>query len=136
VFLSFGLIIKSECRGEGVCGSCVVNITKGEYKQSGSERFPSEEEIRRGKVLACRTKVMDDMIVEIPASSRLYEQKIFIEGVERQLKLSPNIRKLYIKVDEPSLEDQRSDLDRLWDALKNIAAQPRIWVDGLRRLLA
>lgn len=129
-----GLIIKSECGGAGVCGSCVVNIVKGQYEQSGSERFLSDEEIGRGEVLACRTRIMGDMIVEIPPSSRLYEQKILTEGVERQLKLSPNIRKLFLKVAEPTLEDQRSDLDRIWDALKNVADKPRICIDVLRRL--
>ena len=107
-----GIIIKSECGGMGVCGSCVVNIIKGEYEQKGSERFLSEKQIGRGTVLACRTKIKSDMIVEIPISSRLYEQKILTEGLEKELKLSPNIRKLFIKVDTPTLEDQRSDLDR------------------------
>ena len=129
-----GLIIKSECGGMGVCGSCVVNIIKGEFEQSGSERFLSEEEIERGTVLACRTYIKSDMIVEMPVSSRLYEQKILTEGVEKELKLSPNIWKLFIKVDSPTLDDQRSDLDRLWDAIQNISQSPKIHVDVLRRL--
>ncbi len=129
-----GIIIKSECGGMGVCGSCVVNIIKGEYEQKGSERFLSEEEIQRGTVLACRTNIKSDMIVEIPVSSRLYEQKILTTGIEKELKLSPNIRKLFIKVDTPTLEDQRSDLDRLWDSIKNVSQSPKICVDVLRRL--
>ena len=129
-----GIIIKSECGGMGACGSCVVNIIKGEYEQKGSERFLSEGEIERGTVLACRTNIKSDMVVEIPISSRLYEQKILTEGVEKELKLSPNIRKLFIKVDTPTLEDQRSDLDRLWDSIKNISQSPKICVDVLRRL--
>jgi len=129
-----GIIIKSECGGMGVCGSCVVNIIKGEYEQRGSERFLSEEEIKKGTVLACRTNIKSDMIVEIPISSRLYEQKILTEGVEKELKLSPNIKKLFIKVDTPTLEDQRSDLDRLWDSIKNVSQSPKVCVDVLRRL--
>jgi uncharacterized 2Fe-2S/4Fe-4S cluster protein (DUF4445 family) len=129
-----GIIIKSECGGMGVCGSCVVNIIKGKYEQKGSERFLSEEEIQRGTVLACRTHIKSDMIVEIPIASRLYEQKILTEGIERELKLSPNISKLFIKVDQPTLSDQRSDLDRMWDAIQNVSKTPRICVDVLRRL--
>lgn len=129
-----GIVIKSDCGGMGVCGKCKVNIVKGNYEQKGSERFISEEDIKEGHVLACRTKILSDMVVEIPISSRLYEQKILTEGLKRELKLAPNVKKVYLKVDEPTLEDQRSDLDRVWDGLKNIANKPKVAVDVLRRL--
>jgi uncharacterized 2Fe-2S/4Fe-4S cluster protein (DUF4445 family) len=66
----------------------------------------------------------------------LYYSKRFLqkEGLEKELKLSPNIRKLFIKVDTPTLEDQRSDLDRLWDSIKKVSQYPKICVDVLRRL--
>jgi len=129
-----GIIIKSECGGIGVCGSCKVNIIKGIYEQKGSERFIPEDEVKKGIVLACRTKISSDMVIEIPISSRLYDQKILTEGIERKLKLSPNVKKLYLKVKEPTLEDQRADLDRVLDAIKSISQNPSIRVDVLRRL--
>ncbi|MBN1835813.1 MAG: DUF4445 domain-containing protein [Spirochaetales bacterium] len=130
-----GVAIKSECGGMGVCGSCVVNIMQGAYEQSGSERFIGPEQIARGTVLACRTRVMGDMVVEIPPSSRVYEQQILTQATQgRRLELSPNIRKLFIKTPEPSLEDQSSDLDRLRRALQNVVDQPEIGVDALRTL--
>ena len=129
-----GIIFKSECGGMGLCGKCRVNIIKGNYEQKGSERFISEEEIKKGHVLACRTKILGNMVVEIPISSRLYEQKILTEGIKRELKLAPNVKKIYLKVDEPTLDDQRSDLDRIWDGLKNVIEKPKVAVDILRRL--
>jgi len=129
-----GIIIKSECGGIGVCGSCRVKVIKGEYEQKGSERFLADDEMKTGLLLACRTKIKSNMIVEIPISSRLYEQKILTEGIEKKLKLSPNVRKEFITVDEPSLEDQRSDLDRVWDKLGHGHPGLRIPVDVLRRL--
>ncbi len=129
-----GIIIKAECGGIGVCGNCIVNIIRGDYEQKGSERFLTEEEIKKGSVLACRTRIKSDTVVEIPILSRLFDQKILTEGIEKELRLSPNVQKLFIKVEEPTLEDQRSDLDRLRDALKPIVSDPRISVDVLRRL--
>jgi len=129
-----GIIIKSDCGGMGICGKCKVSIMEGDFEQKGSERFISEEDIKKGHVLACRTNILSDMVVEIPISSRLYEQKILTEGVKRELKLAPNVKKVYIKVDKPTLEDQRADLDRIWGSLKKLADKPKITVDVLRRL--
>jgi uncharacterized 2Fe-2S/4Fe-4S cluster protein (DUF4445 family) len=44
-----GIIIKSECGGAEICGSCVVNVLKGEYEQSGSEKFSQRRRDRAGK---------------------------------------------------------------------------------------
>ena len=129
-----GIIIKAECGGIGVCGNCRVNVIKGKYKQKGSERFLTAKEIKEGTVLSCRTNIKGDMVVEIPLTSRLFDQKILTEGIEKELKLSPNVKKLYVKVNEPTLEDQRSDLDRIWDALKPQLSNPKIPVDVLRRV--
>ncbi len=129
-----GIIIKSECGGVGTCGNCKVIVIKGDYEQTGSERFLTDEEMKKGLLLACRTKIKSDMVIEIPLASRLFEQKILTEGLEKELKLSPNVRKIYLKVDEPTLEDPRADLDRIWDGLKKISCNPKIPVDILRRL--
>jgi len=129
-----GIIIKADCGGVGTCGKCRVNVMHGEFEQSGSERFLSKEQIEKGEVLACRTRVKSDMVVEVPLTSRLFDQKILTEGIEKELKLAPNVRKVFVKVEEPSLEDQRADLDRVLDALVSTVTNPRVPVDVLRRL--
>jgi len=129
-----GIIIKSDCGGMGVCGKCIVNVVKGEYEYKGSERLVSKKTLKKGQVLACRTIIKGDIVINIPIKSRLFEQKILTEGVAKKLKLSPNVKKLFIKVDKPSLEDQRSDLDRILSELKGFTEKPRIHVDILRRV--
>ncbi|HEB30826.1 MAG TPA: DUF4445 domain-containing protein [Spirochaetes bacterium] len=129
-----GIIIKSECGGAGTCGNCKVVVISGDFEESGSDRFLNEKEMKAGAVLACRTKVKSDMMIEIPLSSRLFEQKILTEGLDTHLKLSPNVQKIYLTVEKPTLEDPRSDLDRIWDGLKNISSDPQVPIDILRRL--
>jgi uncharacterized 2Fe-2S/4Fe-4S cluster protein (DUF4445 family) len=129
-----GIIINSPCGGAGVCGNCKVAVMKGTYEQKGSERFITDSDLEQGTVLACRTRILSDCVIEIPLTSRLFEQKILTDGIEVQLKVSPNVQKVFITVDKPTLEDQRSDLDRVWDALGLGNPGPRVPVDVVRRL--
>jgi uncharacterized 2Fe-2S/4Fe-4S cluster protein (DUF4445 family) len=98
-----GVIIKSECGGSGVCGSCKVRIIEGGYVQEGSERYLTKEEIEGGTVLACRTRITGDLMVEIPVGSRLFEQKILTAGIstgpDNGALLSPGVRKMIVGLD-------------------------------------
>ena len=50
-----GIYVNSLCGGEGVCGKCRLQITRGEAKPtSHSIRFLSRDEINTGFVLACK----------------------------------------------------------------------------------
>jgi uncharacterized 2Fe-2S/4Fe-4S cluster protein (DUF4445 family) len=129
-----GIIITADCGGVGTCGRCRVIVTGGSYRQQGSERFLSPEEMERGEVLACRARVTGDLVVEIPLSSRLFEQKVLTGGEQRQLKLSPNLRKKTVTVEEPTLESPCADLDRLWQALGYSPPGPLVPVELLRLL--
>lgn len=129
-----GIILRADCGGRGTCGQCRVRVIQGKYEERGSERFFTDKELKRGNVLACRAEIKSDLTIEVPISSRFFEQKILTEGIERPLKLSPNVKKIFLKVDEPTLTDQRSDLDRVWDALKLGNPGPRVSVEVLRRL--
>lgn len=62
-----GLTIRATCGGKGTCGKCRVIIKKGNFETRESDC-----------ILACQTKVIDNLTVEIP----LQYDKIF-EAVER-----------------------------------------------------
>jgi uncharacterized 2Fe-2S/4Fe-4S cluster protein (DUF4445 family) len=115
-----GIIIKSECGGSGVCGSCKVKVIDGRYEDHGSDRFLSQKELEESNVLACRAEIKSDLTVDIPITSRLFEQKILIEGIEKKLEVSPWIQKYHVETKKPTLEDQRFDLDRILTSLKRL----------------
>jgi uncharacterized 2Fe-2S/4Fe-4S cluster protein (DUF4445 family) len=119
-----GIIIKSECGGSGVCGSCKVRIIEGGYVQEGSERYLTKEDIEGGTVLACRTRITGDLMVEIPVGSRLFEQKILTTGIsagpDNGALLSPGVRKMIVGLDPPSLADQRPDFERIAESTAGV----------------
>ena len=122
-----GVPINSLCGGDGVCGRCRVIVRKGSVT-GGSTEFFSHDEIHRGYILACEGRIESDLEVEIPPESHLagkpgYALEEAPQPVEirklgrRETALSPLVRKTYVELPAPSLDDNVSDLQRLEHAL-------------------
>ena len=78
----------------------------------------SIEELRAGWRLACRAAAQEDLAVEVPPLQT--RPKAALVGVGRHVILRPSVQKRYVELDEPSLEDQRSDVQRLLDAIDDL----------------
>lgn len=129
-----GIPLKSECGGIGVCGSCMVRVIEGSCEQRGSEGSVPARRANQGDVLACRTEILSHMVVEIPVSSTILNQKILTEAAQRQVRLDPQIRKRFLRVEKPTLADQRPLLDRVIDASGLRSVPHAIGVEVLREL--
>jgi uncharacterized 2Fe-2S/4Fe-4S cluster protein (DUF4445 family) len=113
-----GIVLDTPCGGQATCGKCRVDISKGAPEPSEVDRkFFTDEQLASGSRLACRTRVDQEMIVEIPVAARFFDQKILTDGEGREVTLAPTVSKIHVQLPEPSLEDQRSDVDRLLEAL-------------------
>ncbi|HEU5245410.1 MAG TPA: ASKHA domain-containing protein, partial [Gaiellaceae bacterium] len=55
-----------------------------------------------------------------------------LAGVGRHVILRPAVQKRYVELEEPTLEDQRSDLERLLDAMDDV--EPRVPLEVVRTL--
>jgi uncharacterized 2Fe-2S/4Fe-4S cluster protein (DUF4445 family) len=131
-----GVYINSQCGGEGLCGQCQLQVLSGKAKaDKNSVGFFSADEITSGYVLACQTKVEDDLEVLIPTKSRLEMEKIITEGVpltyDEPGKIAlrkvphdpislfdPLVGKVYLELPAPTLNDNISDIDRVTRELK------------------
>src|SRR4030042_4426052 len=72
-----GVYINSLCGGQGLCGECRLQVVSGKAKaDKHAIGFFSKEEVVNGYVLACQTRVEDNLEVLIPAKSRLEMEKI------------------------------------------------------------
>lgn len=91
-----GVYINSLCGGQGLCGECRLQVVNGNSKADKySVGFFSADEIMKGYVLACQTRVENDLEVLIPIKSRLEMEKIITEGFPSpmvSLGKSPSIR--------------------------------------------
>ncbi|MGI8691428.1 MAG: ASKHA domain-containing protein [Geodermatophilaceae bacterium] len=126
-----GIAIDSTCGGHGTCKKCRVRITSGTVPVSRLDvRCFTAEELRDGWRLACMAGAVTDVSVEVPPLST--RPKAATVGVGRQVILRPAIQKRYVELAEPSLRDQRPDLDRVLDAIDDLELRPDLHV--LRRL--
>lgn len=126
-----GIAIDSTCGGHGTCKKCKVRITSGSIPVSRLDaRCFTGEELRSGWRLACLAGAVSDVSVDVPPLST--RPKAATVGVGRQVILRPAIQKRYVELAEPTLADQRPDLDRVLDAIDDL--ELRADLHALRRL--
>jgi len=116
--------VRSECGGKQACGKCRVMV-KDQTGLNGltvkEKLILSEDEIALGYRLACDARLesgADKITVMVPVESRLRPRRFTEWGKERRVKPEPTLRKYPVRVAEPSLDDNRSDVERLLDALR------------------
>ncbi|MDD5594782.1 MAG: ASKHA domain-containing protein [Candidatus Omnitrophica bacterium] len=125
--ISCGVYINSACGGDGVCGKCKVKVRTGKVITQPNAVLSLEDK-REHIYLACLTTIHSDLEIEVPAESRLdfeksplYSQSEEVESIiataEEKLEYSPLVRKIYLELNQPSLEDNISDLERLYQAI-------------------
>src|SRR5207245_1048640 len=130
-----GLPIDSTCGGRGTCGKCKVQVLQGDAEITTADRKQLRaDELKAGWRLSCQAKVYDDTTVNVPALMRV--PKAATMGVNRLVLLDPNVRKVFVELTEPSLEDQRSDIERLRDALTAEGFDMKADLQSLRALPA
>ncbi|KXS44575.1 MAG: ferredoxin [Candidatus Frackibacter sp. T328-2] len=119
-----GVELKAVCGGAGSCGKCQVIVKEGEVNKLDQGNL-SPDKLSQGYVLACKTEITGDVVIEIPPESRLSKHQILVEDDEdflteeelqiaEEVELSPIYKRLELELSEPSLVDNASDLERLY----------------------
>ncbi len=114
-----GIAIDSTCGGHGTCKKCKVKILDGTAPATPLDaRAFSPDELRAGWRLACRVQTSSDLRVEVPPL--VTRPKAATVGVGRQVILRPAAQKRYLELDEPSLADQQTDIERVLAGLDDL----------------
>jgi uncharacterized 2Fe-2S/4Fe-4S cluster protein (DUF4445 family) len=128
-----GLRIKNPCAGQGTCGKCKVKILSGNVAPSVQcQNTFSEKEIAEGWRLACRTHLSEALAIDIPDDS-IPEEGIIIltaEDTDKSYAMNPLVKKKYISLMQPTLENPVADLENLLHSIPAV----RFDLNHLRQL--
>ena len=124
-----GVYIHAFCGGEGVCGKCKVKIEQGEVAATQATELKSEE-IEQGFRLACQSKVVTDLVVQIPEIIRKDGKKLkrkpkttrsisarSLDDLIGSWDVDPPVGKRFFALSKPTIEDNVSDLQRITRAI-------------------
>jgi uncharacterized 2Fe-2S/4Fe-4S cluster protein (DUF4445 family) len=111
-----GLPIESTCGGRGTCGKCGIKVLEGEAELSLADYRHLADKLDDGWRLSCQCPITGPMTIEVPRLMKM--PKAATMGVGRFVLLEPNVVKLRLELAPPSLEDHRSHLRRLLDAIE------------------
>jgi uncharacterized 2Fe-2S/4Fe-4S cluster protein (DUF4445 family) len=129
--LETGVHINASCGGKGVCGKCRVRVEEGSVEGGVSEKLSARDK-EEGVRLACQAKLTGDVTVRVAEESALDTvalKALAAGGVQEatligasQLKeegrFDPALIKKLVTAPAPTLEDNRCDVNRLLDSLR------------------
>lgn len=72
-FLANKINIDHSCGGNATCGTCRIQIIKGELSPINTEEFElsSDRDFQINERLSCQSKPRSDLIIRIPSSNKL-----------------------------------------------------------------
>jgi uncharacterized 2Fe-2S/4Fe-4S cluster protein (DUF4445 family) len=122
-----GVDIGQPCGGQGRCGRCAVQVTKGEVRRRSSLRL-SAEDVSNGFALACQSVVEGDISVTVPPQEKI-ERRLTTDRTAIEVSIPPDYDPLYaqtvhrisLRLSPPRMDDQTDDWGRLKTALRQKA---------------
>src|SRR3978361_786486 len=138
-----GIAIDSTCGGHGTCKKCRIQVVDGSvpvHRLDVRSFTPAQlkdrwgrarlwqgrpappEQLKDGWRLACLAQASQDLKVDVPPLTT--RPKAATLGVGRQVILRPALQKRYVELAEPTLADQRTDLQRLYDSIADLELTP------------
>jgi len=136
-----GLLVDYPCGGRGLCNQCKVTIDPPTRSGKAGKQPLSKTEIESGVRLACQAVVEGDCSIFIPEEKEVevvWRDPAKAEGTQL-LYGDPIVVRRHLRLDEPKLDDQRADWERLHEALdRGTTTMPEVTpqaAEGFSRVL-
>jgi uncharacterized 2Fe-2S/4Fe-4S cluster protein (DUF4445 family) len=122
-----GVDIGQPCGGQGRCGRCAVQVTKGDVRRRSSLRL-STEDVSNGFALACQSVVEGDISVTVPPQEKI-ERRLTTDRTAIEVSIpqdydplfSQTVHRISLILSPPRMDDQTDDWSRLKTALRQKA---------------
>lgn len=115
-----GVLLPLDCGGKGTCGRCLVK-PEGPVSEPDPPEFRhlDPRKLKEGLRLACQTRALGDVTVTIPGTLEHAESSWAMDIHDETLELigTPVIVGHPLTLPHPGLDDTRSDLSRLLNAI-------------------
>ncbi len=122
-----GVAIRSLCGGNGNCRQCWVELSEGSHSKHGVESSPdnlspvTELEERmyqrndkfKGLRLACRARILGDLVIDVPERSQENIAYISKKNDARKFEIVPVIRLLDIELAEATMDTNPSATENI-----------------------
>ncbi len=115
-----GLTIDTPCGGAATCGKCRVRIRGKVCAPTTEEKaILSEAELADGWRLACQSSICGECVIQVPETSLFASRHQILQDTKTdgETDVLPAVRKQYVQLPEPSLDDDAPDLIRLQAAV-------------------
>jgi len=127
-----GVDIDSICGGRARCGRCQVEAVEGSFAKenivssAGHLTAMGEAEeycLERGRLaagnrLSCQAKILDDVRIDVPASSQVHHQVVRKDYEAHDIEVDPVVHLYFVEVEQPDMHTPEGDLQRLLRALE------------------
>jgi len=141
VAVRVGVDIKSVCGGQGICKRCQCSLQTGNHSKFGltvtddalfklrpaEKKAVHDGEMASGLRLACRSKIMGDVVIDVPPHARHTQSAIRKAAFDLPGPVDPPIRLQMVQLPEPTLHAHLSDTESLIAQLGgNVTVAPNL----------
>jgi uncharacterized 2Fe-2S/4Fe-4S cluster protein (DUF4445 family) len=106
--------------------SSVNNVSPWQEEET---KFINEKERKEGYRLACSTKIQGDVLVFVPEESRAGKQVVSKAARDITIECDPAVKCYDVDVPAPTFEDPTADLERVYEALKEVHGLRDLTID-------
>ena len=113
-----GVAIEIPCGGQGRCGRCRLKVERGEVTHRENPHL-TQDQMEEGWVLACVARAAADLVVSVPPQEEREKVAVATAAsrsavpIRSDWPLNPAVRRYYLEIPPPSLDDNAPDLERL-----------------------
>ena len=130
---TLGVDIDSVCGGRALCGRCQVEFIEGEFAKHGisskqsnissrseaEKKFSTRKHLGSERRLSCQSKLLGDIVVDVPQESQLHQQLVRKEFEATEITINPYVHLHYIELADNCSAKRTHVLNQIKKALKD-----------------